>query len=138
MATDDQFLQAGHGAFSRSGTRQKFSFTVAGNTTLKDSSIVLPAGSWFRGIILDTPAAISGTPSSVNFRAGLSDNGQEVVADIDAKGQGHIATTIVASLDKVGNFLAADTVLYLQLATAGGATPAGTVHAIVDYDPPPR
>lgn len=137
MATDDQFIQAGHGAGSRSAARAKISFTVSGNGTMKDSA-VLPAGSWFRGITLETPVAISGAPSSVNFRAGLSDAGQEAVADIDAKGQGHINTTIVAALDKVGGFLNADTNLYLQLTTAGGTASAGTVHAIIDYDAPPR
>jgi hypothetical protein len=138
MATDDHFIQAGHGAGSRSGARRLVSFTVNGNTTLKDAGVVLPAGSWFRGLTLDTPAAISGSPSSVNFRAGTADDGQQIVADVDAKGQGHINATIVAGLDKVGGFLNADTILYLQLTTAGGSSSVGTVHAIIDYDAPPR
>lgn len=138
MATIDQCIQAGRGAGSRSAARRLVSFTVAGNSTVKDASVVLPAGSWLRGVTLDTPAAISGSPSSVNFRAGLSDTGQEIVADVDAKGQGHINATIVAGLDKVGGFLNADTTLYLQLTTAGGTASAGTVHAIIDYDAPPR
>ena len=138
MATIDQCIQAGRGPGSRSAARRLVSFTVSGNGTVKDASVVLPAGSWLRGLTLDTPAAISGSPSSANFRAGLSDTGQEIVADVDAKGQGHVNATIAAALDKVGGFLNADTTLYLQLTTAGGTASAGTVHAIIDYDAPPR
>lgn len=137
MATEDTTLatRRGAGTPARAGARQLATFTVNGNTTAK-VPITLPAGSWFRGITLDTPTAISGTPTSCNFRAGTADTGQQVVADVDAKAQGHISTTIVAALDKVGGFLAADTVLFLQVTTAGGTSSAGTIYAFVDYDPP--
>jgi hypothetical protein len=118
-------------------SRQLLTFTVNGNTTVK-AQAVLPAGAIFRGITLDTPAAVGGTPSSCNFRCGTADTGQQVTADVDAKAQGHISTTVVAALDKVGGFSAADTTLFAQVTTAGGTSSTGTIYAFVDYDAPVR
>ena len=138
MATSDQYLatrRAAGTSQARVGARQLMTFTVNGNTTVT-SQVTLPAGSWFRGVTTDTPTAISGTPTTCNFRAGTAAAGQQVVADVDLKGQGHVTTTVVAALDKVGAFLAADTVIYGQVVTAGGTSSAGTIYAFVDYDPP--
>ncbi len=142
MATEDQFQQArrsnGVSGSTTARTRctRAIDLAIAGNTTVKDGgTIQLPAGSIFRAVTLDTPAAISGTPTTANVRVGTSDTGQEVVADVDAKAQGHISCTIVASLDKVGGF-ASTVTLYPQVTTAGGTSSAGTVRVLVDYDAP--
>lgn len=140
MPTEDQMLSGQRGANldgipAQTFVTKKVAITVNGNTTVK-AQVVLPAGSIFRSITLDTPTAISGSPSSSNFRAGTSDTGQQVVADVDAKAQGHISATIVAALDKVGGFSASNTTLYLQVTTAGGTSSAGTIYALVSYDAP--
>lgn len=111
-------------------------FTVNGNSTLSDSSIVLPAGSVFHSISLDTPTAITGTPTTCNFRAGTASTGQQIVADVDAKAAGHIAATVVAALDNVAAFAAADTTIFLQLVTAGGTASAGPINVRVNYAAP--
>jgi hypothetical protein len=114
MATEDQYINAGHGAGSRQSSQQLTALTVSGNSTVK-GSIELPAGSWFRGIQLETPVAISGTPTSALLRAGFTDGGQDLVADVDTKGQGHIAATIVAALDKIGGFANATTISVVRI-----------------------
>lgn len=110
--------------------------TVNGNTTVKDSTITLPAGSIFRAVQIETPTTISGTPSSCNVRVGTADAGQQVVADVDAKSQGHIAATIVTAFDKVGSFSAAAQQLFAQVTTSGGTGSAGTIYVFVSYDAP--
>jgi hypothetical protein len=141
MATEDQFIAARRAAGVTGATtarvrcNQPVTFTVAGNTTVK-VPVNLPAGAYFRGIQVETPADVGGTPTTCNFRCGTADTGQQVVADVDVKAQGHFSTTIVTGLDKVGGFSAAQTTLYLQLTTAGGTSPTGTVYAFVDYDAP--
>lgn len=139
MATSDQFIaskRAAGAGQARTACSRLMTFTVAGTGTLSDSTITLPAGSWFRGVTLDTPTAISGVPTTCNFRFGTAAAGQQIVSDVDAKGQGHISTTIVAGFDKVGTFVAADTPLFGQLVTTGGTAPAGTIYALVSYDSP--
>lgn len=138
MATEDETLASRRGAGTaqaRVGARQLVTLTVNGNTTLK-GQITIPANSWFRGITLDTPVAITGTPTHSNFRAGLTDGGQDFVADVDAKAAGHIACTVVAALDKANVTAGADTVIFYQLTTAGGTASAGPVEVFADYDPP--
>jgi hypothetical protein len=141
MATEDQSTQARRSngvtgsATARTRCTRAIDLTVAGNNTVKDSTITLPAGSLFRAVTLDTPTAISGSPSSCNVRVGTTDTGQEVVADVDAKAQGHITGTIVAGLDKVGGFTSA-TQLFAQVTTSGGTGSAGTIRLLVDYDAP--
>lgn len=138
MATDDQYYSAlraaGDGIAAKVRVTQKVNFTVAGATTVS-ATVVLPAGSDFRGITLDTPVAISGGPTSCLFRAGTALAGQQVVADVDAKGQGHIAATIVAALDKGGVAAASATTIFLAVTTIGGGT-AGTIECFVEYDAP--
>jgi hypothetical protein len=138
MATDAQVqaakFAAGVTGVARLRVAREVDFTIAGNTTVKQG-ITLPAGSIFRGITLDTPTAITNTPTHCYFRAGITDTGQEIVADVDAQAQGHITTTIVAALDNVGGFLV-DTPIFLQTVTSGASSAAGTIRAIVDYDAP--
>lgn len=138
MATQDQMDSALRSAYSGKAAKtrvtQKVILTVAGATTVSDT-VVMPAGSDFRGITLDTPTAISGGPTSCLFRAGTAAAGQQVVADVDAKGQGHIACTIVAALDK-GNVAAlTTTTIFLAVTTVGGGT-AGPIQVYVEYDAP--
>jgi hypothetical protein len=141
MATEDQTAQARRSAgvtgaaTARNRCTRAIDLTVSGNTTVKDSTITLPAGSYFRAVTLDTPTAISGSPTTCNVRVGTTDTGQDVVADVDAKAQGHISATIVASLDKVGAFALATT-LFAQVTTSGGSGSAGTIRVLVDYDAP--
>lgn len=139
MATEDSTISArragGVVGKARVACTQLLKFVVNGNTVVKDS-IILPAGSYFRGVTFDTPTAISGTPTTCNCRVGTTDTGQDVVADVDAKAQGHIAATIVAALDKVGGFVASDTTLFGQVTTAGGTASAGTIYGLVSYDAP--
>lgn len=131
-----QLTRQGAGTIAMNVVSKVVTFTVAGNSTLSDSSIVLPAGSVFHSISLDTPTAITGSPTSCNFRAGTASTGQQIVADVDAKAAGKIATTIVAALDTVAMAAAADTTLFLQLVTAGGTASAGPIYAKVNYAAP--
>lgn len=138
MPTQDQMDSALRSAYSGVAAKvrvtQKATFTVNGATTVLGTA-VLPAGSDFRAITLDTPTAISGAPTSCLFRAGTALHGQQVVADVDAKAQGHIAATIVAALDK-GNVAAlATTTIFMEVTTVGGGT-AGPIVAYVEYDAP--
>jgi len=131
-----QLTRQGVGTPAMNVVSKLVTFTVAGTGTLSDASVTLPAGSVFHSVTLDTPVAISGTPTTCNLRVGTAAAGQQIVADVDAKGQGHISTTIVAALDKVGGFSASDTPIYLQLVTTGGTAPAGNIYAIVNYGAP--
>lgn len=138
MATEAQYQAArqGVGIQPKNVVSRTITFTVNGNSTVSDSSVTLPAGSVLHSITLDTPTAISGTPTSCMFRCGTAAAGQQVVADVDGKAQGHIAATIVAALDKVGGFSAADTQLFMQVVTSGGTASAGTIYAILNYAAP--
>lgn len=137
MATD-QGLNANYTHTQRLPSRQKVTLTVAGDTTVKDSTVVIPAGSWLRGITIETETAISGAPTHANVQVGLTDGGTEVVAAVDAQALGHIATTIVAALNKITSFAAADTTLFIECITTGGTAPAGPIQVLVDYDAPVR
>lgn len=138
MATDDQYMSylrgAGDGVPAKVRVVKKVLFTVAGSTTIS-TSVVLPAGADFRNIVLDTPVAITNAPTSCLFRAGTAAAGQQVVADVDAKAQGHISTTIVASLDKGAVAALSNTTIYLAMTTIG-ASAAGTIECFVEYDAP--
>lgn len=138
MATEDATLNTKRGAGipARVRVSKLISLTVNGNTTVKDSSVVVPAGSYYRAHTIDTPTAISGTPTTCNVRIGTADAGQQILADVDAKAQGHITGTVVAALDKVGGFASADTTLFAQVVTSGGTSSAGKIYILVDYDAP--
>lgn len=136
MATIEAVISGRHNS-QYVASRQLITLVVSGNSTVKAQAI-LPTGSIFRGITWDTPVAITGTPTTCNVRVGTADAGQQVVADVDLKAQGHSSSTIVAALDKVGGFSTADTTLFLQVVTAGGTSSAGTIYGFVDYDAPVR
>ncbi len=138
MATIDQCIQAGRGPGSRSAARRLVSLRRQRQRHRQGCQ----CGAAGRFLAARGDPGYAGGDFGLalqrHFRAGLTDTGQEIVADVDAKALGHVNATIVAALDKVGGFLNADMTLYLQLTTAGGTAPAGTVHAIIDYDAPPR
>lgn len=126
----------GQASGPRFSTSQAAVLTVAGNTTVK-GQITIPDGSWLRSVTLDTPVAITGTPTSCLFRAGTTDGGVDIVAAVDAKAQGHISTTIVAAFDKVLG-LVGFTTIFFQLITSGGTSSAGPVNVLCSYDPAPH
>jgi hypothetical protein len=138
LATEDKFINSKRGAGIAASVvcSKAITITVSGNSTVKDSSIVLPAGSVFHSITLDTPTAITGTPTTCNFRCGTADAGQTIVADVDAKAAGKIAATIVAALDTIAAFAAADTTLFCQVVTSGGTASAGPINVRVNYAAP--
>lgn len=138
MATEDVSVNTKRGAGipARVRVSKLITLTVNGNTTVKDSSVVVPTGSYYRAHTMDTPTAISGTPSSCNVRIGTADTGQQILADVDCKAQGHVAGTVVAALDKVGGFATTDTTLFSQVTTSGGTSSAGTIYILIDYDAP--
>lgn len=137
MATEFQ-MAAARAAVStgqaRTASRQMATFTIAGTGTYK-TQLTVPAGSHLVAVPGETPVAISGVPTTCNFRCGTADAGQEIVADVDLKAQGHFTNTIVTAFNKIG-FAAADTILYLQVVVTGGTAPAGTIYVPVDYYPP--
>jgi hypothetical protein len=139
MPTEDQMMSskrgAGDGKPAMVRVTKKVTFTIAANATYSDS-VDMPPGSTFVGIQGETPTAVAGTPTTCNFRAGTAAAGQQVVADVDLKGQGHVACTIVATFDKVGNAATAKQTIFLQLVCVGGTGPSGTVYALVTYDAP--
>jgi hypothetical protein len=138
VATEDQYMSAlrgaGDGIPAKVRVTKKVNFIVAGSTTVS-ATVVLPAGSDFRAIAGDTPVAITNAPTSCLFRAGTAAAGQQVVADVDMKAQGHFACTIVAALDKGGMAALANTTIYLAVTTIG-ASAAGTIEIFVEYDAP--
>jgi hypothetical protein len=138
MATEQKNIYArmGAGIAPKVLCTKEVVFTVSGNTTVSDSTFVMPAGSTLHSVTLETATAISGTPTTCNVRFGSAAAGQQIVADVDAKAQGHIAATIVAAFDKVGAASAADYTIYGQCVTSGGTASAGTITAIINYAAP--
>jgi len=97
------------------------------------TTALLPKGSLLSSVRFETPTAITGTPTNINARVGTASTGQQVVADVDVKAQGHITGTIVTALDVTNIASTADQILYLALAAVGGTNPAGTIYAVVSY-----
>lgn len=95
-------------------------------------SIQMPAGCVLSSIRADTATAFSGTPTAINLRVGTAAAGQQVVADVDVKGQGRVLTTIVSTFDAITGA----TTYFFQLAASGGTNPAGTVNVLVGYYTP--
>ena len=134
MSTSAQIYaqREGGAPAARTGFTQLVSLTMTAGATVS-AMVSLPAGAWLDAIRLETPAAFSGSPTNINVRCGSAAAGQQVVVDVDAKAQGHIAATIVAGLDAVNGV---PTTLYFQAAAVGGSSPAGTVNVLVHYRPP--
>lgn len=135
MATENKFINDQlRGVGSRIASNQVLTLTVAGNTTVS-GTLLIPDGSWIDAVTLETPTAISGTPTTCNVSIGTAAAGAQIVAAVDAKAQGHIATTIVAGLDKIAGFVGLNTV-YAQVVTAGGTSSAGNIYVRVSYSAP--
>jgi len=135
LATENSFLNnALRGVGSRACSKQNLALTVNGNSTVA-GTISIPDGSWYDACSIETPTAISGTPTSCLVRVGVTLHGQEIVADVDAKSQGHIAATIVAAFDKVAGLVGKNT-LYIEVTTSGGTSSAGTINILSRYDAP--
>ena len=132
MATENQMLNALRGVGSRFGSSQVLPFTVAGDGTYS-GVIAAPAGAWLSSIRIETPAAISGSPTSALVRVGSVLAGADIVADVNAQNQGHINATILPTVDVING---APQVFYVQLVVAGGTSPAGTVNVRIDYAAP--
>ncbi len=92
-------------------------------------TFTLPAGALVYGIGIETPTTIPGTPTNTNIRIGSGANGQQYVADVDAKAQGWIDATIVYA----GRNPA--TTVYYTVASSGGtaASQDGTILLHVEY-----
>lgn len=88
--------------------------------------------SWITSVRMETPVAISGAPSTCNTRVGTTAAAQDIVADVDAKAQGHITNTLVTAFDVITNNAAN---LFVQTVVSGGTAPAGTINVIVTLHP---
>jgi hypothetical protein len=132
MATIDQFYADKRGPGAHVHVAQSLSLTMAAGATAS-GSLSLPSGSWLASVRFETATAFSGSPTNINARCGTAAAGQQVVADVDVKAQGHSQATIVAAFDVQG---AAGTTYYFQIAAVGGTSPAGTVVAVVSYYAP--
>ena len=69
MATENQYLASLRGVGSRPLADQNSALVVAGNTTVA-STYTIPANSWIKAVAIETPTAISGTPTSCLVRVG--------------------------------------------------------------------
>lgn len=134
MATETKYTSNREGGdiSARRRYAQVTALTMAAGATTS-GSVSIPAGSWPIALRLETATAFTGSPTNINFRAGNTAAGQQLVADVDVKAQGHINATIVAAYDTIGN---TDTTIYYQIAAVGGTNPAGTVNVILEYYPP--
>ena len=61
---------------------------AAGTFAMPDDAILLAA-------YIETPTAVPGSPSAINFRLGSAASGQQYVADVDVKGQGFVTATLL-------------------------------------------
>ena len=132
MSSEDQYLNNRRGIGSRVGS------SIVGPMTMVAGAAVavtqdIPKSSWLSSVRFETATAFTGSPTNINARIGNASTGQQVVADVDVKAQGHITATIVAAYDSIGNN---DGTLYLALAASGGTSPAGTVNAVIAYHAP--
>lgn len=135
MATENSFLNnARRGQGSRLNSTQTIALAVSGDGTAS-GSCALPAGSWLKGVAIETPVAISGAPTSANVQVGSTSGGSDIVAAVNAASQGHIAATIATGFDKV-NGLASVAAIFAQVVTSGGTAPSGTINVLVDYAAP--
>ena len=83
-------------------------------------TFVIPPGSFVKRVLIDTPTTIPGTPTNSNIRLGSAANGQQYVADVDAKTQGVIDATIVYALRHAAQSAAAT--VHYTVASTGGTT----------------
>lgn len=131
MATENAYINNQRGTGSRTSSTQLSTLVVSGNSTVK-GPVTVPPGSWLEAISIDTPVAISGTPTTCNVSVGTTDGGVDIVAAVDCKGQAHVASTIVAAFDKYRG-LATLNQLFIQVVTSGGTASAGNIDVRVAY-----
>jgi hypothetical protein len=137
MATEQGYiLNQGSVTGARFNCTQTGAMAVNGNTTVT-GQLQIPTGCLLRNVYIETPTAISGTPTHCYVRVGITLAGQEIVADVDAQAQGHIGATLAATFDKIAG-LAAISVIYYQVVTTGGTGSAGTINLMFDYCPAAR
>jgi hypothetical protein len=134
MATEAKFINELKGVNSRLVSRVNSALVVAGNTTVK-GPITVPPGSYLTNVDIETPTAITGTPTSCLVSVGTTDGGVDIVAAVDCKTQAHVAATIVAAFDKILGLATLNT-LYIQVVTTGGTASAGTINVNVQYAAP--
>ena len=134
MATESKFLNDQRLVGSRSGARFNTALTVSGNTTVK-SNFLVPASSYLESVAIETPTAITGSPTSCLVSVGTTDAGVDIVAAVDCKSQAHVAATIVAAFDKILGLATLNTI-YVQVVTSGGTASAGTINVLVSFSPP--
>jgi hypothetical protein len=139
MATIDQTEFSRFGAGDRANVLlrvdKRVDLTMVAGAQV-NLQINLPPNAQRITVALETPTAFSGTPTNINCRVGLTNGGQEIVADTDVKAQGHIAGTIAAALNQTNLAATGVTPVYLQLAAVGGTNPAGTCSVYVGYAVP--
>ena len=139
MATIDQteFMRFGAGDKSNIFLRvdKRIDLVMSAGATVQ-GQINLPAGAQRLMVAFETATAFTGAPTNINVRAGLTAGGQEIVADTDAKAQGHVAGTIANTLNQTAVAANGVTPIYLQCAANGGTAPSGTVSVYVGYAVP--
>lgn len=135
MATEAKFANESlRGVGSRLISKQNSALVVNGNTTVT-GPITVPPGSYLESIAIETPVAISGTPTSCLVSVGTTAAGVDIVAAVDCKAQAHVAATIVAAFDKIVG-LATLNQLFIQVVTSGGTSSAGTINVGVTFAAP--
>lgn len=139
MATIDQteFMRFGAGDKSNIFLRvdKRIDLVMSAGIAVS-GQINLPAGAQRLMVAFETPTPFTGTPTNIYVRAGLTAGGQEIVADTDAKAQGHVAGTIAAALNQTALAAGGVTPIYLQCTANGGTAPSGTVSVYVGYAVP--
>ena len=139
MATTDQAEYTRYGAGDPTNVflriDKRVDLTMAGGVAVT-AQINLPANAQRLTIAFETPNVFAGAPANIYTRLGLTSGGQEIVADTDVKGQGHIAAIIPATLDQTAFAAGAVTPVYLQCAANGGTAPSGRVSVYVGYAVP--
>jgi len=134
MATEAKFINELKGVNSRLVSRVNSVLVVSGNSTVT-GPITVPPGSYLFNVDIETPVAITGTPTSCLVSVGTTAAGVDIVAAVDCKSQAHVAATIVAAFDKIAGLATLNT-LYIQVVTTGGTAPAGTINVNVAYAAP--
>lgn len=134
MATEAKFQNELKGVNSRVLSRVNSALVVSGNSTVT-GPITVPPGSWLAAVDIETPVAISGTPTSCLVSVGTTAAGVDIVAAVDCKSQAHVLATIVAAFDKIAGLATLNT-LYIQVVTTGGTSSAGTINVNVAYSAP--
>ena len=92
-------------------------------------SFQMPLNVFVTGVLLETPTAIPGTPTTTNLRIGNAANGQQFVADVDVDGAGVLTATVLQAARRASG------TWFVTVASSGGTAAAqvGTVNVLVSY-----